>query len=77
MREYTFLGTKSFRSEHIKAKNIREAWKKTKLWYLNLDKTEKEFFGDLTTTYQYAKENDFYMSNWLHSKTLGNKYIKR
>ena len=71
MRTYNFLGTKSFRTPDFKAKTIKDAWKLAKAWYLLFDR--KNEFGALTSTYQTANENDFVMSGWKHSKSLGNK----
>lgn len=77
MREYTFLGSKSFRSEHVKAKNLREAFIKTKLWYFNLSEEMKSRFGILRgQTYQWCGENDFIMSGWIYSRDNKLKDIK-
>lgn len=68
MPEYTFLLGHSFRSEHVKANTLREAWSKTKEWYAQLDQERKDRAGALLTSYQYAREGDMIMSGWLFSR---------
>jgi len=64
MKEYTFLLSKSFRSEHVKANTLREAWGLTKQWYKTLSPERKERAGSLTPCYQDCKEGDCVMSGW-------------
>ncbi|MBA7587632.1 hypothetical protein ES708_29663 [subsurface metagenome] len=64
MREYTFLLSKSFRSKHVKANTLREAWRLTKQWYKALSPESKERAGSLTRSYQDCQEGDYVMSGW-------------
>jgi hypothetical protein len=73
MREYTFLLSKSFRSEHVKAKDLREAWKLTKAWYNSLSSESKLQAGHLERIYQTCKDGDYVMSGWL---ATNDKHIK-
>lgn len=68
MQEYTFLLGHSFRSEHVKAKTLREAWSKTKKWYAQLSQEEKERAGSLVSLYQFAREGAYVMSRWLETR---------
>ena len=72
MKEYTFLMTTSFRSEHIKAHTLREAFKKVKIWHeyhKNFGSEQlKKNLGDLNGSYQDAKDDDFVMSGWKQIK---------
>ena len=76
MKEYTFLMTTSWRSKHIKANTLREAFKKAKIWLeyqKNFGNTtikesvsgkEHQTIGEFTGQYQDCKENDCVMSGW-------------
>lgn len=75
MKEYAFLGSNSFR-QHFLAKNLKDAWRLAKAWYLTLPKNEAEEFGELTTTYS-VELKDGVMSEWRTSKTLGNKSFNK
>jgi len=67
MREYTFLLSNSFRSTHVKARTLREAWNKTNQWYTALSMEEKAHGGILTHTYQDCRINDYVLSGWKQS----------
>jgi len=79
MREYTFLLSSSFRTPHIKAKSLREAYGITKIWYfyqkLFGEKGIKEHLGKLTPIYQYANREDYVMSGWLSSNDKSLKEV--
>lgn len=62
MREYTFLMSDSFRTPHIFANNLREAWENAKEWHKQEAKKRK--LGELIPTYQSAGEGDYVMSGW-------------
>jgi len=64
MKEYTFLGSHSFRSQHVRAHTLREAWRVTKQWYNSLSLEQREHMGHLTHSYQDAKDGDMVMSGW-------------
>lgn len=69
MNEYKFLGSGSFRSEHVKAKTLRAAYVMTRKWYLNLDSGTRARFGVLRgKTYQWCQDGAYVMSGWLHSR---------
>jgi len=66
MREYTFLLKGSFRTEHVKANTLRQAWFPLK----------KKYKDRIIPIYQFANKNDYVMSGWLNSndkKLIGAK----
>lgn len=73
MREYTFLMSDSTRTPHVKAKNLRTAWKLTKIWHRNETLFRNPKLGELTSTYQTCGANDYVMSGW---KDTHDKQIK-
>ena len=67
MNEYTFLGSHSFRSRHVNAKSLREAFTKTRAWYKSLAPDRQKEFGVLRTTYQWGRDGCTALSGWIHS----------
>lgn len=70
MREYTFLLSDSFRTPHVQARSLREAYRMTKIWYVHETVFRKRKMGKLLTTYQVTKRgvDSSVMSGWLDSK---------
>lgn len=67
-REYTFYLTEGFRTYHVKANTLREAWRKTVKYYLGHPKTMK-VLGNLTSMYQSQKHHeDYVLSGWKCTK---------
>jgi len=68
LNEYTFLTSKSFRTEHVYAKNLRDAARITKKRVDRFPKEMKNRLGMVRySTYQTAKKGDYTMSGWRHS----------
>jgi len=67
MNEYTFLTSQSWRSEHVKARTMREAWRIAKKQHAALSVEERERYGSLIPHYQSAREGDMVMSGWIPS----------
>jgi hypothetical protein len=59
MKEYTFLLENSFRTPHVKARNIREA-----LQY------NRAFRKSMVGLYQVANDGDMVMSGWKTSNQI-------
>ena len=68
LNEYTFLTSKSFRTDHVYANNLRDAARITKKRVARFPKETKSRLGIVRySTYQTAKKGDFTMSGWRHS----------
>lgn len=62
MPEYTFYLTKGYRSQHVKAKNLYQAYLITAKGH---DEVARKMFGEIMPThYQVASDNAYLMSGW-------------
>jgi hypothetical protein len=69
-REYLFLLSGCFRTEHIQAQNLRQAWKKTKKLIEKYVQSNDIKIDQLypINMYKVAKSGAFDMGPWLASK---------
>jgi len=66
MPEYTFYLTKGYRSQHVKANNLYQAYLITKRDH---DSVAQKMFGNIIPNhYQVASDGDYLMSGWKTSQ---------
>lgn len=68
-KEYSFLMFSGFRSEHFKAKTLKQAWKMAKKWFSELPEDKQREHKKLLPHY-IVSVNDYLMSDWRYSSAL-------